>query len=326
MNQRQKDKSDYPYESDYEAVERVTVPALDNVLGKAFRVLDQGFVRVVDYMGGDSSVVQAARVSYGSGTKTVRADRGLIRYLMRSDPPHSTPFEMADIKLHVRVPMDCWRQWVRHRTASVNEYSTRYSLAIDDKQITKPSEWRTQSKSNKQGSGSSIPIETGVVLSDTEATFHSAAAKLYEQRIAAGVAREQARKDLPLSTYTEAYWKCNLWNLLHFLRLRMDSHAQEEIRNYATVIGEEIVARWVPEVWSAFQDYHQNRVALTAVEQELLRRKLTDDSPEQYALQENLIATNIDGDAIVYEYSREMNEYLLKLEALGFTSWNQPGV
>lgn len=257
---------------------RVDVPALNDILGHKFPVLDDGFVYVVDYMGGDESVVQAARCSYGKGTKRVSEDEGLVRYLMRHK--HSTPFEMCELKLHVRVPMDCWRQWIRHRMASVNEYSTRYSEAIDSCQKTPHDKWRLQSTNNKQGSsgyletwplsgdkniGASVPeqVTPGQFFSASEKDFHQSARKLYEERLNYGIAREQARKDLPLSTYTEAYWKIDLHNLLHFLALRMDSHAQEEIRSYANVIGNEIVARWVPLTWAAFNDYHPMRDAMT---------------------------------------------------------------
>ena len=197
-----------------------------------FPVLDDGFVCLVDVMGDDSSVVQAARVSYGEGTKKVSDDRTLIRYLLRHR--HTTPFEMAEIKFLVRVPMDCWRQWVRHRTANINEYSTRYSLAIDAAQTTPVDEWRTQAESNRQGSGEPLSAELGQQLTDSETELQNQMRSVYQQRIDKGVAREQARKDLPLATYTEAYWKIDLHNLLHFLALRMDSHAQLEIRNYAT--------------------------------------------------------------------------------------------
>jgi thymidylate synthase (FAD) len=180
-------------------------------------------------MGSDESIVQAARVSYGSGTRKIREDRGLIRYLMRHR--HTTPFEMCEIKLHVRVPMDCWRQWIRHRTANVNEYSTRYSIAIDAAQKTAESAWRRQSRSGKQGSEGTLPIEVGALLTKEESELHAHTRAVYDNRIAAEVAREQARKDLPLSTYTEAYWKIDLHNLLHFLDLRMDDHAQDEIRS-----------------------------------------------------------------------------------------------
>ena len=225
-------------------ITRVAVPALDAILGKDFRVLDSGFVRVVDYMGSDDAIVQAARVSYGRGTKRVREDRGLIRFLMRHR--HTTPFEMCEIKLHVRAPMDCWRQWIRHRTANVNEYSTRYSIAIEAAQLTPPDAWRTQATQNRQGSGAAIDTSVGADLSAREQELHRLAREVYEERLSKGVAREQARKDLPLSTYTEAYWKIDLHNLLHFLELRMDTRAQEEIRAYAVVIGEGDRQQMVP--------------------------------------------------------------------------------
>ena len=230
--------------SEFGKIERVQVAALDAILGVPFKVLDDGFIRVIDYMGADESIVQAARVSYGKGTKKVHEDRGLIRYLMRHR--HTTPFEMCDIKFHVRVPMDCWRQWIRHRTASVNEYSTRYSEAIDAAQATSETEWREQAVGNRQGSQGFVDPERGSQLSRMEAELQAMSRRLYEERLRAGVAREQARKDLPLSTYTEAYWKINLHNLLHFLELRMDEHAQLEIRSYANVIGYEIVSKWCP--------------------------------------------------------------------------------
>ncbi len=249
-------------------VERPQSPALDQILGERFDLLDDGFVRVVDYMGSDASIVQAARVSYGAGTKTVSQDRGLIRYLMRHR--HTTPLEMCEIKLHLRVPMDCWRQWIRHRTANVNEYSTRYSVAIDAAQTTAPEQWRAQAANNKQGSEGTLPSEQGRALTESERALHELARRTYDQRLAAGVAREQARKDLPLSTYTEAYWKIDLHNLFHFLSLRMDVHAQEEIRRYAEVIGRKIVARWVPLAWEAFEDYRLGGRFLSRLDREIL--------------------------------------------------------
>ena len=221
-----------------------SVPEIDKILGIPFKVLDDGFVRVIDYMGSDSSIVQAARVSYGKGTKKLREDEGLIRYLIRHH--HTSPFEMCEIKLHVRVPMDCWRQWIRHRTANVNEYSTRYSLAIDAAQKTKPDEWRLQAASNRQGSEGFLEIEKGKVFSAREHELHKLARKVYNERIEAGLAREQARKDLPLSTYTEAYWKIDLHNLLHFLALRMEAHAQFEIRSYANDYRQQNRQQMVP--------------------------------------------------------------------------------
>ena len=265
-----------------EKVPRPAVPALDAMLGEPIRVLDEGFVRVVDYMGDDSAIVQAARTSYGRGTKRRHEDRGLIRYLMRH--AHTTPFEMCELKLHVRVPMDVWRQWIRHRTASVNEYSTRYSEAIDAAQRTAPDSWRLQSASNRQGSSGLLPAEQGAALSEEERRIQRQARDTYEARLAAGVAREQARKDLPLSTYTEAYWKIDLQNLLHFLELRMDEHAQLEIRAYATVIGEQIVAKWVPLTWEAFLDYRRGGTALSRIESAFLAALASGDRDRAMAI------------------------------------------
>ena len=237
---------------------------------KKFPVLNDGFVCLVDAMGDDSSVVQAARVSYGAGTKRVSDDRTLIRYLLRHR--HTTPFEMAEIKLLVRVPMDCWRQWIRHRMANVNEYSTRYSEAIDSAQSTAEDAWRSQAASNRQGSAEPLPIEIGEKLTAEERQLQDECRRVYEDRLKAGVAREQARKDLPLSTYTEAYWKVDLHNLLHFLALRMDSHAQEEIRLYASTIGHEIVRPLFPVVWEAFQDYRMGGSSLSRLEIDVIRK------------------------------------------------------
>ncbi|MDF1536771.1 MAG: FAD-dependent thymidylate synthase [bacterium] len=247
-----------------ERLERIRVPELDRILGQPFPVLDDGFVRLVDYMGNDDSIVQAARVSYGKGTKTVSGDRGLLRYLMRHR--HTTPFEMCEVKLHVRVPMDLWRQWIRHRTANVNEYSTRYSLAIDRARTTAPDEWRLQGEMNRQGSEGGLDPELGGKLTRREAEALSYLREIYQERIDLGVAREQARKELPLSTYTEAYWKIDLHNLLHFLALRMDDKAQLEIRQYAHTIGEKIVRIWVPLAWEAFMDYRYGAVSLSGDE------------------------------------------------------------
>ena len=247
---------------------RPAVPELDALIGRRLPVLDDGYVRVVDYLGGDAAIVQAARVSYGAGTKRVSEDRALIRYLMRHR--HTTPFEMCEIKLHVRVPMDCWRQWIRHRTANVNEYSTRYSVAIDAASRTGEHQWRRQATANRQGSAGTLDPATGARLSRREQELQQQARAVYQERLEAGVAREQARKDLPLSTYTEAYWKIDLHNLLHFLSLRADLHAQAEIRAYAALIGEEIVRRWVPVTWEAFHDYRVQALQLTRLELELV--------------------------------------------------------
>jgi len=256
----------------------MTTPAdrlrlVDALKWRKFPVLDDGHVALVDVMGDDASVVQAARVSYGDGTRQVSDDRQLIRYLLRH--AHTTPFEMAELKFVVRVPMDCWRQWVRHRTANINEYSTRYSLAIDSMQGTRDDEWRGQASANRQGSEGHLPADAGRRLSAAEADLQTASRRVYEERLAAGIAREQARKDLPLSTYTEAYWKIDLHNLLHFLALRMDAHAQLEIRRYATTIAEEIVRPLFPLVWEAFVDYRLEATRLTRLDREVIRRLAT---------------------------------------------------
>jgi len=291
---------------------------LDKLLGKTFPVLDDGFIRVIDYMGTDDSIVQAARVSYGAGTKQVSEDRGLIRYLLRNR--HTTPFEMCELKLHVRVPMDCWRQWIRHRTASVNEYSTRYSVAVDACRTTEPDQWRSQALDNKQGSGAAISLELGEQLSRSEAEFHAAGKALYKHRLEAGVAREQARKDLPLSTYTEAYWKIDLHNLLHFLALRMDAHAQFEIREYATLIGEQIVSKWVPYTWEAFLDYRCNGIYLSDNETRVLAL-LAQGQPAEAKQLLYQVGWLQDKEAGIKE-SREAAEFKAKLGRMGIaTPW-----
>lgn len=248
----------------------MTSPVVESLRWKKFPVLGQGFVCLVDVMGEDSSIVQAARVSYGDGTKQVSGNRELIRYLMRHQ--HATPFEMAEIKLLVQVPMDCWRQWVRHRTASINEYSTRYSVALEATLSTAPEAWRKQSKANKQGSSGFFDPDTGRTLTEEETTLHSYAREVYERRIKQGVAREQARKDLPLSTYTEAYWKTDLRNLFWFLELRMEANAQYEIREYAKTIGEQIVQPLFPLCWEAFMDYQFGALRLSRLEQDVIQR------------------------------------------------------
>lgn len=296
---------------------RVSVSAVDAILGQRLTVLDDGFVRVVDYMGGDESIVQAARVSYGQGTKKVHEDRGLIRYLLRHR--HTTPFEMCELKLHVRVPMDCWRQWIRHRTANVNEYSTRYSIAVDAAQRTTADSWRLQSGTNRQGSDSFLDQQAGAALSVGELELQQHARRTYEERISLGVAREQARKDLPLSTYTEAYWKIDLHNLLHFLALRMDPHAQAEIRAYAEVIGDQIVKRWCPLVWEAFVDYRLSSVTLTRAEIAIVQALAqSPDRAREVAIAEGILGSN-DAEG---RKSRELDEFEKKIEHIGLqTVW-----
>jgi len=251
-----------------EKLERAESKELNNILGKKFPVLNDGHIMIIDYIGNDSSVVQAARVSCGKGTKKSLEDEELIRYLIRHE--HLTPLEMCSIKLKVRVPMDCWRQWTRHRTSKISEISSRYSIIGSGCQTTKADEWRTQSTNNKQGSGGFLSAPEGVALSESEVSLQDYAINIYNHRLEKGVAREQARKDLPLSTYTEAYWKIDLRNLLHFLELRLHPHAQLEIRSYATIIAEEIVSKWVPVVWNAFKDYKLNAISFTGREKKIL--------------------------------------------------------
>ena len=283
---------------------------------KKFPVLDDGFVCLVDVMGDDAAVVQAARISYGNGTKSVSDDRTLLRYLMRH--LHTTPFEMAEVKLYVRVPMDCWRQWIRHRTASVNEYSTRYSEAIDSTYTTESDAWRLQSQTNKQGSGVPIDdLELGRKLSEEERGFHRQARELYEKRIQLGVAREQARKDLPLSTYTEAYWKVDLHNLFRFLSIRMEPNAQYEIVQYATTIGEQIVKPLFPNCWEAFLDYQLGSMRLSRLEQSVIHRLAgrgtLPATVEQFLAAQDKAWQNL-------ENCRERDECLEKLIRLGIVT------
>jgi thymidylate synthase (FAD) len=288
---------------------------VESLRWRKFSVLDDGFVALVDCMGDDGSVVQAARVSYGEGTRKVSDDRQLIRYLLRH--AHTTPFEMAELKFVVRVPMDCWRQWIRHRTASVNEYSTRYSLAIDAMQGTHDDQWRTQAASNRQGSGEPLPPGAGHQHTAAEQELQAQARRVYEERLAAGIAREQARKDLPLSTYTEAYWKIDLHNLLHFLALRMDPHAQLEIRRYAEMIGHQIVAPLFPLVWEAFLDYRMEAVRLTRLDREVIRRLA---ATGQVPASHDAFLAAQDPSWQGLDRCRERDECLGKLRDLGLVS------
>lgn len=304
---------------------------------KAIPVLDDGHVLLVDVMGDDHAIVDAARVSYGVGTKRVSEDRHLIRYLMRHR--HTTPFEMCEIKLRVRVPMDAWRQWIRHRTASVNEYSTRYSEAINACQTTDPEQWREQAKTNKQGSGGFVvtwpenaarldtndgesPLggwigqdfydSPGSYLSERENEVQALAREVYEERLTFGVAREQARKDLPLSNYTEAYWKIDLHNLFHFLSLRMDPHAQLEIRSYADAIAD-IVKVWVPWAWEAFEDYRLNAMYLTRFEVQAVQGLLNRLIAEGFQMDKLLTGAC---EAVGLTKGREADELRAKLTRL----------
>src|SRR5215203_1278843 len=231
----------------------ITSPAAEELLDQALHVPSHGFVRLVDYMGSDQSIVQAARVSYGSGTKTVREDRGLIRYLLRHD--HTTPFEMVVLKFHIKAPIFVIRQWMRHRTASINEESARYSIMKEEFHEPAWEDVGYQSKDNKQGrSGEAVPQELVQRFLDFLKTDRQNAYAHYEQFLNDNVARELARIVLPLSLYSEFYWQMNLHNLLHFLRLRLDAHAQKEIRDFATQVAL-CVQAVAPMAWEAFEEY-----------------------------------------------------------------------
>jgi len=252
---------------------RATVPGIEAHLYTAHPVLDHGFVRVIDYMGDDAAITQAARVSYGRGTKKVTNDEGLIRYLMRHW--HSTPFEMCEIKLHVKLPVFVARQWIRHRTANVNEYSARYSILDREFYIPEPDALNAQSTVNNQGRGETLQgAEAERVLeilkSDATRAYDHYEAML-SQDGQAGLARELARMNLPANIYTQWYWKVDLHNLFHFLRLRADAHAQYEIRVYAEEICK-IVADWVPLAYGAFEDYRLGGVQLSSKAIDCVRR------------------------------------------------------
>ena len=262
---------------------RATVPALEAMLYQVMPVLDHGFIRVVDYMGDDGAVVQSARVSYGRGTKAANEDRGLIRYLMRHR--HSTPFEMCEIKYHVKLPIFVARQWIRHRTANVNEYSARYSVMDREFYIPEPAQLAAQSSSNRQGRGDVLEgDEAAEVLrllrDDATRNYDHYAWMLNEDDAGqvqdegrSGLARELARMNLTLNTYTQWYWKTDLHNLLHFLSLRADSHAQYEIRVYAEAMLETVKA-WVPLSYEAFADYRMGAVMMSSQMLAIVRRLL----------------------------------------------------
>ncbi len=261
---------------------RATAPGMEKHLYTAYPVLDHGFIRVVDYMGDDEAICQAARVSYGRGTKSVQNDEGLIRYLMRHW--HSTPFEMCEIKLHVKLPVFVARQWIRHRTANVNEYSARYSILDREFYIPAPDALNAQSVVNNQGRGEVLAGDEAqrVLKYLTEDAMR--AYDHYEEMISQdgqqGLARELARMNLPANIYTQWYWKVDLHNLLHFLRLRADAHAQYEIRVYADEICK-VVADWVPFAYKAFEDYRMGGATLSAGALDVVRRMLKGEEVTQ---------------------------------------------
>jgi len=272
------------------ATRRPTVPALEAMLFQAMPVLDHGFVRVIDYMGDDAAIVQAARVSYGRGTKRVQEDAGLIRYLMRHR--HSTPFEMCEIKYHVKLPIFVARQWIRHRTANVNEYSARYSILDREFYIPEPEHLAAQSVVNRQGRGDVLSGDDAarvldILRGDAMRTYDHYAEMLNEDETGAprdpnrpGLARELARMNLTLNTYTQWYWKTDLHNLIHFLSLRADPHAQYEIRVYAEEMLKTVEA-WVPLACQAFRDYRLGAVTLSAQRLAVVKRMLGGEAVAQ---------------------------------------------
>ena len=258
---------------------RATVPDLEEILYKPLPVLDHGFVRVVDYMGDDSAIVQSARVSYGKGTKKVTEDRGLINYLMRHW--HTTPFEMCEIKFHIKLPIFVARQWIRHRTANVNEYSARYSILDKEFYLPKLEHLAAQSTVNNQGRGEVLQGEYAqevleLLKRDSMQTYDT-----YEYLLNGnhdesrpGLARELARMNLPVNYYTQWYWKIDLHNLMHFLRLRADAHAQYEIQVYADVMID-VLKRWVPFAYDAFMDYRVGAATFSSKMLSVLKRRLS---------------------------------------------------
>ena len=274
---------------------RVVAPELEKILYDAISVLDHGFVRVIDYMGDDTSIVQAARVSYGKGTKKVSTDSGLIKYLMRHW--HSTPFEMCEIKYHVKLPIFIARQWIRHRTANVNEYSARYSILDKEFYLPKNEHLAAQSKSNRQGRGDVLQGEQdkkvlSLLKNDAERTYENYETMLNERYDGSvvdenetGLARELARMNLTLNTYTQWYWKTDLLNLMNFLRLRADHHAQYEIRAYADVMLDTL-KRWVPTTYEAFMDYRVGGTEVSSKGKIIIQKLISGEKvdPEQSGL------------------------------------------
>ena len=263
---------------------RITSSSLERILYKQFKVLDSGFIRVMDYMGDDTAIIQSARVSYGEGTKKVSNDKGLIRYLMKNW--HTTPFEMCEIKLHIKLPIFIARQWIRHRTANVNEYSARYSILDKEFYIPKPQHMSSQSTTNKQGRGSNLSKKDTerflkILKDDAERNYKHYEDMLNENQSGeiknddkTGLSRELARINLTLNTYTQWYWKIDLHNLLHFLYLRDDPHAQYEIQAYAEIILNKIVKKWVPYTYSAFKEFQLESYNLSSNAIEVIKKKL----------------------------------------------------
>jgi thymidylate synthase (FAD) len=289
---------------------RPSVPEADKAIGVKFPVLSHGFVVLADYMGNDAAIVQAARVSYGQGTKTVRDDRGLIRYLMRHH--HTTPFEMVEYKFLVRLPIFVARQWIRHRSASVNEYSARYSIVPDEYEVPPPDEVRHQSERNRQGRGDPLSAEVVEQFRAELDRISREAYATYTRALEAGVARETARLVLPVAYYTQWYWKTNLHNLFHFLSLRLDPHAQEEIRLFAAEVDR--LARLVaPVAFEAFDEFQRAGLSLGRREQKAFRQLLEGRTPEEACAAAGLPLFREDGQRMK---TGEGVEFIEKLERL----------
>ena len=261
----------------------IIIPEAEEILDKEFKVLDHGFVRLVDYMGGDQRIVQSARVSYGGGTKTVRQDRGLINYLMRNR--HTSPFEQVIFTFHVKLPIFVARQWIRHRTARLNEISGRYSVMKDEFYLPEPDAVRKQSKKNKQGRDAELPRDVqerfiGLIRREQESLYENYSASIEED-----IARELARINLPLSLYTEWYWQIDLHNLFHFLKLRLDSHAQHEIQEYGKVMAT-MVQKVSPMAYEAFENHSMHAKNISKPALDKLRAYLRKQAKEDPAAEE----------------------------------------
>ncbi len=293
---------------------RPSVPAADQLIGLKLPVLSHGFVVLVDYMGNDSAIVQAARVSYGAGTKSVRDDRGLIRYLLRHR--HTTPFEMVEFKFLIRLPIYIARQMIRHRTASTNEASLRYSIEPDEYDLPSADNVRQQSSRNRQGSDGTVSAEVGAKFRSAMERVSRDAYAAYTEALEGGVARETARTILPVAYYTQWYWKIDLWNLLHFLSLRLDAHAQEEIRLYAVEMSKSVEAV-CPIAYEAFQDFVLGGVLLSSKEKRAIRRLLEGATPEAACNDAGLPLTREDGKPMT---TGEGVEFLEKLDRIRSSS------
>jgi thymidylate synthase (FAD) len=286
---------------------------IEELKNKPQMVLDKGFVTLIDVMGSDEDICAAARISYGKGTKKVSNDRNLIRYLMRNK--HTSVFEMAEMKFHIKCPIYVMRQLVRHRTANLNEYSARYSEMIDDVEVVEYGKWRSQSTENKQGSGKYVSKDTNdfvrekecdiqQLLCGAEEEVHRLCKETYEYMLSCGVAREQARKIMPLDNYTEVVWKCDLHNILHLLKLRTDSHAQLEIREYANTISS-FVKELFPMSYEAFKDYVLDAVTFSGIELDVIK----------YLTKKELFKSH----PIERLSTREKEELKIKLKNLGIS-------